>query len=201
MSTTDEAYTNRLREIQTRKFKELLQINRLYALSLQRIGLGKTLEIGSGTGRILKYLPNAVGVDHNAHSVAFARKAGLEAYTVKEFEKIMRQPADSSKIELFDSIIFPHVIEHLSADDAHQLVAKYLPFLKFDGSLVFVCPQEAGYKSDSTHVQFYDVEHLVALGEDFGYSLISHFSFPLWRNLGKWLRFNETVVHMKKSMG
>ncbi len=200
MSTTDEAYTSRLREIQTRKFKELLQINRLYAISLRRVGLGKTLEIGCGTGRILKYLPNAIGVDHNAHSVAFARKAGLAAYTVEEFEKIMKQSDNPSRSELFDSIVFPHVIEHLSPEDAHQLVGKYLPFLKIDGSLVFVCPQEAGYKSDSTHVKFYDVEHLVTLGEDFGYSLISSFSFPLWRNLGKWLRFNETVVHMKKLM-
>jgi SAM-dependent methyltransferase len=198
MSTSEDWYANRLLNIQKRKLKEILQINRLYAISLRRLKLGKTLEIGCGVGRILRYIPNSTGVDHNSLSIAYARNVGCQAFTVEEFKEFMNHSNEVSPQELFDSIIFPHVIEHLNLLEAREIVSDYLRYLKEDGSLVFVCPQESGYKSDSTHKQFYDADDLIALGEFFGFSLLSKFSFPLPRVFGKFLRFNETTVQMKR---
>jgi 2-polyprenyl-3-methyl-5-hydroxy-6-metoxy-1,4-benzoquinol methylase len=198
VSTAEDWYANRLLNIQKRKLKDFLQINRIYALSLRRIKLGKTLEVGCGVGRLLRYLPNSTGIDHNVLSIEYAKKSGCNAFTVEEFESFMK---GRPNLEVFDSIIFPHVIEHLNDSDAREIVNKYLPYLKCSGSLVFICPQEAGYASDTTHVKFYDIHDLVHLGETFGFSLSNKFSFPLPRVFGKFLRFNEHVVQMKKSLG
>lgn len=84
--TRHDAYADRLVRLGEARWKRVLNVQAPYRWNLRRLGLGVTLEVGSGTGRNLAGLaPGSVGVDHNAKSVEIARARGLDAFTVAEF--------------------------------------------------------------------------------------------------------------------
>ena len=70
----------------------------------------------------------------------------------------------------------------------------YLPFLKQDGRICFITPQEAGFKTDATHVRFVDFTGLGELAGELGMHVARHYSFPLPRMLGKVFPYNEFVA-------
>ncbi len=185
--TAGEDYARRLQSKQHVWWKRALNVQAPYRWNLRRQRLGRTLDIGCGIGRNLETLdPGSVGVDHNEHSVALAREAGVTALTVTEWEQsALRVP------ESFDAILLAHVIEHMSEADAVALLNDYLPCLRPGGKVFFICPQERGYASDPTHVRFTSGDDLAGLSRAVGLHPQPWFSFPLPRWAGKPFIYNE----------
>ena len=191
MSTEKEEYTLRLLRL-TQRWKQLLDVQRPYRMHLQRLRLGRVLDIGCGIGRNLLNLAGTgtcVGVDHNGHSVAIARARGLIAFTPEEF----RASAYAERPG-FDALLLSHVVEHLRQEEAIQLLEDYLPYLKPGGRVVLITPQEAGYRSDHTHVVFVDFPGAARLLRECGLKLAKQYSFPLPRPFGKVFRHNEFIT-------
>ncbi len=157
--------------------------------------MGFTLDIGCGLGRNLIHLDgNGVGIDHNPHSVEVARSRGLQVFTPDEFQRsAFNVPAS------FDSILLSHVVEHMAKGEAVELLASYLYLLKAEGQVVIIAPQERGYRSDETHVQFMDFQTLKEIARSAGLDTVKQYSFPFPRVFGRIFKYNEFVSINKKS--
>ncbi len=178
----DPAYAARLAGLQGARWKRFIDVQRPYRWNLQRLRPGRTLDVGCGLGRNLAHLgADGVGVDPNPSCVAAARAAGFVAYAPPEL------PA-----ERFDSLLFSHVLEHI--DDPATLIRDYLPRLKPAGRVIIMTPQEAGHRSDPTHVAFLDFERLGAIVADCGLTLDRAYSFPFPRWAGAFFTYNEFVA-------
>jgi 2-polyprenyl-3-methyl-5-hydroxy-6-metoxy-1,4-benzoquinol methylase len=190
MSTERPAYTERLARLEGARWKRALNVQAPYAWNVRRICTGRTLDVGCGIGRNLGHLGGrAVGVDHNATSVEVARARGHRAHTAEAFAS-----SDDAAPASYDTLLFAHVLEHLRRDDAVALVRSYLPYLRAGGRVVAICPQEAGYRSDATHVEFLDGRALASLLGDVGCTVVSSRSFPFPRFVGRVFPYNELVV-------
>ena len=135
--TRDPGYAARLATLESKGWKKLFDVQAPYRRNLRKLDLGRTLDVGCGLGRNLMNLENGVGVDHNADAVSIARSRGLTAYTTDEW------PDSGAAIHAtFDSILLAHVLEHVSQKDSDDIIAAYLPYLRPNGKLVLICPQE-----------------------------------------------------------
>lgn len=189
-ATAGPDYAERLVRLGSARWKRIVDVQAPYRWNLRRLRLGRTLDVGCGIGRNLHHLgADAVGVDHNAHAVAVARSAGLVAYTPDEF----RASSDAVR-QSYDSLLFAHVVEHMDRDTAVGLLKEYLTFLKPGGPVVFITPQEAGYRSDSTHIRFVDFGGTAELAAAVGFRVVRHFSFPFPRIVGNFFPYNEFVT-------
>jgi SAM-dependent methyltransferase len=192
--TRGDAYTDRLSERGGIWWKRLLDVQAPYRWNLRRLQLGFTLDIGCGIGRNLLHLSgNGVGVDHNPRSVDAARARGCTAYTAEAFRRSAHaRPAS------FDALLLAHVVEHMRSPEAGALVGEYLEFLRPGGKVVLIAPQEAGFRSDPSHVEFMDFEklHQILTGQQL--SLLHSYSFPFPRAAGLVFAHNEFVVVGRK---
>ncbi|HTP26166.1 MAG TPA: class I SAM-dependent methyltransferase [Anaeromyxobacteraceae bacterium] len=192
MRTAGTEYTDRLVKMQLPLWKRLLDVQRPYRWHLRRMRLGFTLDLGCGIGRTLVSL-NGVGVDHNPESVALAKNRGCVALTPAEFEA-----SDFNRPGRFDALLVAHVLEHLSRSDAVILLSKYLPVVRSGGRVVILVPQEAGYRSDPTHVTFFDFQAVEDLICELGLRLVDQHSFPFPLPAGKHFKYNESVSVARK---
>jgi len=189
-ATAQPGYADRLMRLRSVWWKQIIDVQAPYRWNIRRLRLGHTLDVGCGIGRNLHHLgPGAVGVDHNADSVAIARSLGLTAYTPEEF----RASADCAPAS-FDTILLAHVAEHMGRDMAVGLLKDYLPFLRPGGQVVFITPQEAGYRTDDTHVRFVDFDAAADLATAIGFTIKRKYSFPFPRMAGKIFPYNEFVA-------
>ena len=188
-NTEGKEYADRLNTLGSVWWKRALDVQRPYRRHLQSLKLGFVLDIGCGIGRHLGHLGgNGVGVDHNPDSVASARSRGLLAFTPTAFTD--SEYAISGR---FDSLLCSHVVEHMQAPQAHSLLASYLPYLREGGRVVLITPQEAGYKSDATHLEFFDFQALAQLSQKLGLVPDRSYSFPFPRFVGKVFKHNEFI--------
>ena len=193
--TQDSSYAERLQKKQGVWWKQILPVQLPYRLNLKRQKLGRTLDIGCGIGRNLPMLPpGSLGVDHNELSIAMARKNGLNAVTVAEFEA-----GKDARPGSFDSFLVAHVLEHMDEDAGRGLLEAYLPYLRPGGSVFIVCPQEVGYRSDPTHVSFTTDEDISRICRDVGLTPVKAYSFPFPRPVGKLFIYNEFCVLATKA--
>jgi hypothetical protein len=86
------------------------------------------------------------------------------------------------------------VVEHMSGRDAVTLLAPYLRFARHGARLILITPQESGFRSDPTHVEFVDFAALAHIVEELGLSVEAERSFPFPRAAGRVFRYNEFVV-------
>lgn len=188
--TAGRDYAERLVRLRSVWWKQLIDVQAPYRWNIRRLRPGRTLDIGCGIGRNLQHLhPDAIGVDHNADSVAVARARGLTAYTVAEFAD-----CGDAVPESYDTLLLAHVVEHMSRDTAIGLLTDYLKFLKPGGRVILITPQEAGYRTDSTHVRFVDFAAAADLARAAGLSPATSYSFPFPRAAGKIFPYNEFIT-------
>jgi len=192
--TRAEEYAARLETLGGASWKRWLDVQAPYRWNLRRLDLGFTLDVGCGIGRNLAHIDgNGVGVDHNPQSVAIARRRGFEVYLEEQFWGSPRATPES-----FDALLFSHVLEHMQLSEASALVGKYLHLMRPSGKAVFIAPQEAGHRSDPSHVAFADFETLHRILADHRLRPQRSFSFPFPRIVGRVFPFNEFVVVGRK---
>lgn len=191
LDTSSDQYATRLATLQEARWKQLVGAQLPYRWNVRRLFAGheRILDVGCGVGRNLAHLGRAVGVDHNAASITVARSHGLRAWTTQEW------PACPDAVPAsYDGLLLAHVLEHLDAATADDVVRSYLPYLTSAARLVLICPQERGYASDETHVRFVDTGTMARSARAWGFTPVRHFSFPLPRAAGPYFPYNELVV-------
>jgi SAM-dependent methyltransferase len=192
--TRDREYTERLIRLQHAPWKRWLDVQAPYRWNLRRLRPGFTLEVGCGIGRNLQHLGgNGVGLDHNAYSVAEARRLGLRAFTPDEFRVSPFARPDS-----FDSLLLSHVAEHMPRSTLVSLLTEHLAYVRREGRLILITPQEVGYRSDASHMEFLDFEALRAVTEALGLRTERQYSFPFPRPFGRIFIYNEFVSVSRK---
>jgi SAM-dependent methyltransferase len=183
-------YSRRLSEKSGRRWKRLLGVQLPYRWNLRRLDLGYVIDVGCGIGRNLAHLDGrGVGVDHNPVSAQACIDQGFDAFTPADF-RVSRHAVSRS----FDSLLMAHVAEHMSDGDAVTLMRDYLPFVRDGGKVVVICPQEAGFRTDSSHVRFVDEEALRSLFDVLELELLKLYSFPFPRRFGRFFAYNEFVA-------
>jgi SAM-dependent methyltransferase len=188
--TRGDAYTRRLETLGDVGWKRFFDVQAPYRWNIRRLELGFTLDVGCGIGRNLLHLGgHGVGVDHNADSVAVARQRGCTALTSEAFAQ-----SEYARPLQFDSLLVAHVVEHMGLNRACELVEHHLGFVRAGGRVVLIAPQEAGYRSDDTHVEFMDFEKLESILSRSGVTHERSYSFPFPRIVGRIFLHNEFVV-------
>lgn len=190
-STRGSDYTDRLVRIAGPRWKQLLDVQAPYRWYLRRLlGERDVLDVGCGVGRALAHLaPRAVGVDHNEHSIGICRERGLTAFTTEEFEA-----SDYAQPGRFDGMLVAHVIEHMTHAEAIAVLSSYVQYLVRGARVVMICPQERGYATDATHVEFTDFDALARVAKALGMTELRRTSFPFPRLAGRLFTYNEFVL-------
>jgi SAM-dependent methyltransferase len=194
-ATRGEDYADRLIKLQTARWKSWLDVQAPFRWNLRRLDPGATLDIGCGIGRNLLHLRGqGVGVDSNPYCVTAARARGLIALTPEEF----RGSPDYNRPGRFDTLLLAHVAEHMTEDEVVSVLRQYEPSLRPGGKLILITPQEAGFKSDATHVELMDFARLARISTRLGFTVERAFSFPFPRWAGRLFTYNEFVVVSRK---
>ena len=189
LSTHGAQYTAWLIKRHTLWWRRFLDLQAPYRWNLNRLKPGLVLDIGCGIGRnLINLRGKGVGIDHNLQSVEFARRHRCIAFTPEEF-----QVSAFNTLGRFDSLLLSHVAEHMNKKEALELLKKYMYLLKREGRLIIITPQEAGYRSDRTHVEFMDFAKLRDIIKELKFMLLKEYSFPLPRIFGHWFIYNEFV--------
>jgi SAM-dependent methyltransferase len=192
--TNEKNYTDGLLYRQSAWWKKFFNVQYPYKYNIQSLKPGFVLDIGCGIGRNLLHLNgNGIGIDHNPTSIEVSKSRGLKAYTVDDFLK-----STYNKPETFDSILLAHVAEHMTGDDFITLLKQYVHLLKDDGRIIVITPQEKGFKSDDTHVQFMDFVTVKDLLKEIDFNTNRQYSFPFPRVVGYFFKFNEFVSVAKR---
>jgi hypothetical protein len=123
-----------------------------------------------------------------------ARGRGFTAFT----PEALQNSADYNRPGRFDSLLLAHVAEHMTEEQAIELLRGYVDLVRPGGGLILIAPQEAGFKSDHTHVQMMDFERLERISKAVGFAPERAFSFPFPRGAGRFFTYNEFVVTGRK---
>lgn len=191
----NEDYALRLQQISKKRYKRLLKPINPYRMNLRRLVRGNCLEVGCGIGRNLGYLdnPNNVGIDLNPYALNVAKSLGHTVMLNSDLR------SDVQYLSAFDNLLFSHVLEHMNQESATRLIQDYLPYLKKNGKMVIICPQQRGFNSDPSHVEFMDFEKLSAIVRRCEMKVVSASSHPLPFVFGKAFIYNEFVVTARRN--
>jgi 2-polyprenyl-3-methyl-5-hydroxy-6-metoxy-1,4-benzoquinol methylase len=89
-----------------------------------------------------------------------------------------------------------HVLEHIEYENQVKVLNAYVPYLKPNGKIFLITPQEVGYKSTNSHITWTDFDRLEMILNliDGEFKVTKSFSFPLPRRFGKVFKYNEFNV-------
>ena len=74
------------------------------------------------------------------------------------------------------------------------LLAEHLRFVRTQGQLILITPQEVGFRSDPSHVEFLDHRALRDVAEALGLRVTRELSFPFPRAFGRIFIYNQFVL-------
>jgi SAM-dependent methyltransferase len=196
-STRGSDYTDRLVRLGEARWKRIVGVQAPYRWNVRRLlGDRDVLEVGCGIGRNLAHLaPRAVGVDHNEASIEACRERGLTAFTTAEFAA-----TEYARPGRFGGLLAAHLVEHMMHAEAIATLAGYLHYLRDDARAVLICPQERGFASDATHVEFADFDALADVCRALGMAERRRISFPLPRSAGRVFTHNEFVLVSERQL-
>ena len=90
-----------------------------------------------------------------------------------------------------------HFLEHMTEDERNTIMKEFRKYLKPEGRLVIICPQEAGFRSDSTHIEYLDFNAIKEYGLRHNFVVELAKSNPFPRFFGKLFKYNEFFVVLK----
>ncbi len=70
--------------------------------------------------------------------------------------------------------------------------------MRAGGQVVFITPQEVGFRPDETHVRWVDREAAEGHAARHSLSVVRSYSFPFPRPVGKVFKYNEFVTVARK---
>lgn len=142
-------------------------------------GCREVLDLACGRGEFLQALGRGVGVDVEEEMVTAARQAGLDVDLGDAFEYL------AGHEQSFDGVFSAHFIEHLSYEQAADLIAKAYAALRPGGLMVLVTPNAASLPTlqrhfwwDATHVRMYDPALLTFMVKQTGFELVEDGANP-----------------------
>lgn len=157
-----------------------LHIAESIRLLMNEQNLKSLLDIGCGTGRMVKFFNDngfkSLGCDVYEDALNFARKINKKNSIIKAYATKLPFKNNS-----FDMITAISVIEHLTPKEVEKLLIEAKRVLKPNGSIFLVTPNYTtpirllqgkkwfGY-SDPTHINFYTPKRLSALLKKFGFT-------------------------------
>jgi SAM-dependent methyltransferase len=193
-NTNSDAYFEELNSNSTKYWKKFLPLQLPYKHNLRRQSLGKVLEIGAGLGRNQAFLDDSVGVEHNPKSAQLCQSMGYRVLVPESFHHEFK--AFTGPEAIFDSILMSHVLEHIEYENQVKVLNEYVPYLKPNGKIFLITPQEVGYKSTNSHITWTDFDRLEMILNliDGEFKVTKSFSFPLPRRFGKVFKYNEFNV-------
>ena len=89
-------------------------------------------------------------------------------------------------------MLLAHVLEHLSTLEGTKIIKEYLPYIR--DKVVTICPQEKGFTTDETHVNFLTHKSIEDILVSCGLKITHSYSFPFHKKVGKIFTYNKTVV-------
>jgi SAM-dependent methyltransferase len=134
---------------------------------------GRTVDVGCGIGDFLQFRPNTVGVDINAHTVAYCKTRGLDA-------RLMDPDVLPFDDASFDSALMDNVLEHIAEPAA--LLRELSRVLRPEGRVLIGVPGVLGWDCDSDHKVRYDEASLSETLEICDFAPVAVFHTPLWRS-------------------
>ena len=82
----------------------------------------------------------------------------------------------------------------MTEPEAIDLVRTYLPYVHEGGQVIVITPQEAGQRSDPTHVTYLDAAATRRIAATVGVVEVRTSSFPFPRPAGRVFTHNELVT-------
>jgi len=137
---------------------------------------GQVVDVGCGIGDFLRFRPQTVGVDVNAHTVAYCRSQGLDA-------RLMQPDILPFEDASLDSALMDNVLEHIANPD--PLMRELRRVLRPEGRLLVGVPGGLGWNCDPDHKVRYDESSLKSTLKAAGFAPLETFYTPLWRS--EWL--------------
>jgi SAM-dependent methyltransferase len=134
---------------------------------------GRTVDVGCGIGDFLQFRPNTIGVDINAHTVAYCKARGLDA-------RLMEPDVLPFEDASFDSALMDNVLEHIAEPAA--LLRELRRVLRGGGRVLIGVPGVLGWDCDSDHKVRYDEASLSATLGSCDFAPVEIFHTPLWQS-------------------
>lgn len=169
------------RQIQRQESLVRRAVRFLYLRTLRRLTEGPVCDLGCGAGAFLFHAPEgSLGLDVNAHAVAYCQARGLKASVYDAVEDGLRlTPLVGHGIR---TILLNHLLEHF-AEPKTMLAALLDSARRLRISrIVIVTPGRAGFRADPTHRTHIDAtfyQDRAGFAEHgFGVKSLSYFPLP-----------------------
>lgn len=192
-----QAYARKQIDRQRNPFRRL--IKSFYVSRILKHITGPAVDLGCGAGQILERLPEgSIGIEVNPHLIECLTQRGLRvipAVSAQDgFDLMGLNPYK------FEALVLSHVLEHF--DNAGQVLRKLLHDCGDLGisTVIIVVPSETGFRSDSTHKTFVDLNYLRThqLVNCEGYRIAHSSYFPLnFEFVGKFFVYHELMLVYK----
>lgn len=147
---------------------------------------GKVLDVGAGTGALIKKIPNAIGID-------LVERPGIKKASITDL------PFDNSS---FDTVFAMEVLEHLDDKDLRKGLDEVKRVLKKEGYFIVTVPNDENLEDRMVNCphcgkRFHRVQHMRSFNkitikqtlEDYGFKIIKIKQEPYDFNkkIGSWI--------------
>lgn len=157
---------------------------------------GPAIDLGCGAGQILERLPQgSIGIEINPYLVEYLTQRGLQVIEAVASEDGLSLTGLNPNE--YGTLVLSHVLEHFN--NADQVLRKLLHDCADLGIsiVIIVVPSETGFRSDSTHKTFVDLDYLRShqLVSCEGYQIAHYSYFPgNIRFIGKLFVYHELMI-------